>query len=258
MSDNKEFFELLKSVANEQTFALELSPGKEPSTVACRQLTTNQLKQIIKSVVDSPLTQFSFNTACTNVFKQSLVILPIQPLNVLDRLLFLIQTRIYSLSPITTLNINGNDIKVDFKEILSKLSQKIKDNRSILGLTTATEDQITIGFGIALLEAEHQLNEELYKDFNPDTNNLEELRSLLGETFIHEIAKTVQTITIGEKTLNLSTISFKNRIEAIESLPASLIQKVIEYIEKYKEIVNECLTVDGHLITLDASLFSVR
>ena len=102
------------------------------------------------------------------------------------------------------------------------------------------------------------MNEEIYKNSNPNVEDPEELRKVLGEAFINEIAKAVRTLTIDEKTLDLSTVTFKSRLKTIETLPASLIQKVIEYIEEYKKVVDDCLTVNGHTIVIDGSLFSLR
>ena len=47
-NDNKEFFDLLNSIVDEQTFSLELCPREETKTVSCKQLSTAQLKELIK------------------------------------------------------------------------------------------------------------------------------------------------------------------------------------------------------------------
>ena len=47
-NDNKEFFDLLNSIVDEQTFSLELCPREETKTVYCKQLSTAQLKELIK------------------------------------------------------------------------------------------------------------------------------------------------------------------------------------------------------------------
>ena len=257
-NDNKEFFDLLNSIVDEQTFSLELCPREEAKTVSCKQLSTAQLKELIKTVVDSPLTQAVFNSTATKIFKQSLIEDPLVPLNVIDRLLFVLETRINSLSPTMDVKEEDKTIVVDFKEIVGKLNQQLKENARLLVNSTASEGKISINFGVALLDTETQLNEELYKNFNLDVENADELRKLLGEAFINEIAKAVQSVTIEDKTLDLSSINFKSRLKTIESLPASLIQKVIEYIENYKKIVDKCLVVDGHSVAVDGTLFSLR
>lgn len=255
---NVEFYDLLKTITNEQTFSLELSPRPEPTVVSCKQLTTLHLKELIKTVVDSPLTQSSFNSTATKVFKQSLTSPLPSALNVIDRLLFILETRCQSLSPTKTITEDGETFVVDFKEISTNLLARLKENVSLLAPGTATEGKITVNFGVTTLDAELQLNEEIYKNVNPNVDDTDELRKVLGDAFINEIAKALHSITIQDKTLDLSTISFKSRLKAIEQLPASLIQQVIKYIENYKKIVDECLTVNNHTIDIDGSLFSFR
>ena len=57
---NKEFQNLLSTLASEQTFSVELTDSK---LYEFKQLNTNQLKELVKTVVDSPLTQTLFNNA---------------------------------------------------------------------------------------------------------------------------------------------------------------------------------------------------
>lgn len=257
-NDNKEFYDLLNSIVNEQTFSLDLCPGENAYTVSCKHLSTAQLKELVKTVVDSPLTQSSFNSTATKVFNQSLIDVPEIDLNIIDRLLFIIETRIHSLSPTMTITNEDKTIVLNFEEIRNNLKQQLAEHRTLFASSSATEGKISIEFGVALLETESKLNEEIYKDINPSVEDAEQLRKVIGDAFINEIAKAVQSVTIGEATLDLSTVTFKSRLNTIESLPASLIQKVIGYIENYKKVVDECLTVDGYTLPIDGSLFSLR
>lgn len=260
MSNTKEFFDLLNSIADEQTFSLELCPrdASNTFTVSCKPLTTAQLRSLIETVVDSPLTQASFNTTATKVFKQSLVKEPGSPLNVVDRLLFLLESRCQSLSPQTTMSNDGEAFEVNFQDISNKLKQSLKDNASLFLPTSFTEGKLTVNVSVALLDADLQLNEEIYKDLNPNVDDAEELRGILGSAFINEIAKSILSIEIEDNVLDLASVTFESRLQAVGALPASLIQKVIEYIESYKKIVDEHLTVNGNVIILDGSLFSLR
>lgn len=258
-TDNKEFFDLLNSISTEQTFSLPLSPRESAvEEVQCKPLTTIQLKELIKTIVDSPLTQAAFNTTATKIFKQSLVATPSVPLNVIDRLLFIIESRIQSISPKVVIKTDNTSNEVDLEEVKTKLKQQLLQHSELLASSSATEGKLCVKYGVALLDAETQLNEELYKNLTIDVENTEELRKILGEAFINEIAKVVQTVTIEDKTMDLSSVTFKTRLKVIESLPASVIQKVIEYIEKYKKLLEDCLSVDGQTIPIDGSLFSLR
>lgn len=253
--ENKEFYELLNELVNEQTFDLELTNG---TVVKCKQLTTAQLKELIKAVVDSPLTQTNFNTISTEVFKKS-VLLPSDYIsNTLDRLLFLIETRIRSISSTMTVNTDEGNKVIDFIKVKNNLVESIKRNANLTIDQTLTENGIEVTVGIPTLDVEGQLIEEIYKDFVVNTDDPDDIRKMLGEAFINEIAKTFKQIKIQDKTLDLSTISFKSRIQTIETLPASLVQQVVKYLEDYKKIIDDALTFEGYTIPIDGSLFSLR
>lgn len=258
MNTDKEFYDLLSSISQDQTFALDLFAKEVPTTLTCKQLTTFQLKELIKTAVDSPLTQAAFNSTVIKIFKDSLVEKPAVSLNIIDRLLFVLETRIHSLSPYKTVEFEGKTIKIDFEDVKKNLKTTLTSKAAALANTSATEGKITVSFGIPLLDTELQLNEELYKNVEVNIENLEELRKVVGEAFINEIAKSIQTIAIEEKTLNLASSSFKNRLKAVESLPASLIQRVIEYVESYKKIIADSLTINGYTIPIDSTLFTLR
>ena len=224
MSENTEFYELLKTLTEEQTFALSLFSVSEK--VACKYLTTSQLKELIKTVVDSPLTQSAFNTVCTNVFKNSLVFPSAQPLNILDRLVFILQTRANTISPTVTITRYNSSTQVNVTDILNKIYEQKNKHSDKFKSQTETEGKIKITYGVALLDAELQLNEEIYKDLKIDVENPEEMKNLLGDSFINEISKSIQTITIDDKVLDLSQVTFSERLKLIELKMRELFQSV--------------------------------
>ena len=256
-TDNKEFFDLLNTIADEQVFDLELTNG---NVVQCKQLTTSMLKDLVKAVVDSPITQVTFNTAASNVLISSLTS-PVseEELNLIDRTLFILDTRSNSLSP--TINISNNDktVEADLSKISSNIRFAVKSNKDCFENKTVTIGKLTLTFGVPLVKAESQLNQEIYKQSETlEVQDTEELRKIIGEAFINEIAKTLQTAAIDDKVLDFKTTTFKSRIKTIESLPAAAIQEVIKYIETYKKLVEDCLVVEGVTVPIDGSLFSLR
>jgi hypothetical protein len=255
---NKEFNDLLSSLVTKETFSLKLTDG---NVYEFYQLSTNQLKELVKAVVDSPLTQSVFNNTLSRIMKESFVNreTSLTNFNVVDRLLFCLTTRIESLSPTYNVNQENRTLSINLAEIKEKLSAAIETNKVLFSNQQTTSGEVTLAYGLPLVPTETQLNDELYKnaDINVDTPN--ELRKLLGEAFINEIAKTIKTITIQEKTLDLSTLTFKARLKTIESLPASVVQQAIGYVEKYKGVIDSCLRVsDDYSVSIDGSLFSLR
>jgi len=252
MSDNKEFFDLLNSISAAETFTLTLTDKKD---YTFKQLSTSQLRDLIKTVVDSPITQSEFNNTVANVMKDSLASPCDIFFNIIDRLLFTLETRIQSISPLITLS----DKQVDLSVIKQALVTALEANSSLFEVQSLSSNSISITYGIPLIGTETQLNDEYYKNVELNVETQDDLRKIIGETFINEIAKTLYTITINDKILDLTTVSFKERVKAIESLPASLINNVIQYVEKYRKVVEDTLkTTDNTSITIDGTLFSLR
>jgi hypothetical protein len=254
-SPNKEFYDLLSSAAVDQ-FSLSLS---DKSTYSFKQLTTSQLRDLVKTVVDSPLTQAQFNNTLARIIRESTITPTNFSLDIVDRLLFCIETRIQSISPNIKLSTDDGVVVVDLNEIKSTLNAALAANGPLFETQNASSGQISITYGVPFVSVETQLNDEFYKNIDLDVQSPEELRKVLGDTFINEIAKTIRTVTIQEKVLDLSTVTFKSRIKTVESLPANLIGSVIEYIEKYKKVLDDSLVVsEGLSVPIDGSLFSIR
>lgn len=257
-NNNKEFYDLLNSITNTETFNLTLTDNKE---YTFKQLSTSQLRDLIKTVVDSPLTQAVFNSTVSNIMKDSLVTEGIDSssFTVVDRLLFILETRIQSISPFVTVSKNGTTAKVDLNQVKKNLTELIVSETTTFSTQTIKGNSIEISYGVPTISTELQLNEEYYKNYNLDIENQEELRKILGDTFINEITKTIQTVNVQDKLLVLSTVSFEDRRKTVESLPASLINSVIEYIEKYRKILDQTLvTESGINVPIDGTLFSLR
>jgi hypothetical protein len=263
MSTDKEFFDLLNSITEEQTFSFELISADKPTKITCKPLTTFQLKELVKSAVDSPLTQAAFNSAVSTIFVDSITENPGIKFNIIDRLLFVLETRLNSFSSTKEVEHEGKKITIDFKSILTKLRKELKSNIKNITPSSVTEGKFTVHFGVPYVATELQMNEELYKNFDINIEDAEKLRKIIGEAFINEIAKTIDAVIVSkdgetQKVMDLSTVSFKQRLKVVESLPASLIQSIIEYVENYKEIIENCLIVDGYSVPIDSTLFTIK
>lgn len=258
MSSNKEFLDLLNSVVEEKKFTEILTDGEEYSF---KQLTTSQLKDLVKSVVDSPLTQASFNTTISKIFKESLLDKTTKEFNTIDRILFLLGARINAISSEFIVELeNGEKKTVDLQSHKKKLLEaSIK--AKIQEIDSYTEDTITIDYGIPSISTDEKLNKEIYskEKFNTNLEKQEDLRNIIGDLFINELAKCIKTLKIGEKELDFSTVSFGENIKIVEKLPASVISVAINFVEKYKKLIKDALTVEKDTtIPVDGSIFSLR
>jgi hypothetical protein len=248
---------IINSLKQTKTFNIEVFLNKEISTQKANHLTLNQYQKIIESVVDNVITQQNFNETMTSVCLESLNLSAEDKkrLTILDRLLFVLRSRSVCISNKYSPQENVSyDLNIAYDKILSK----VKQTPDVFLPKTSTEDNITITYGVATLEAESKLNTQIYskETFKLDTDD--EIKLALGKTFTYEIAKSVYSISFNEETVNLAELTFEERIELVQNIPLTLVQHVIDYVELYKKELNECLVFDQNFLELDAGLFSIR
>ena len=99
------------------------------------------------------------------------------------------------------------------------------------------------------------------KNIKIEVESTEELREIVGETFINELTKYINKITIGDNNLDLLTLDFKSRIKVVEKLPSNTINKVLKFIENYRQKTKELtsISINGLQkdLPVDASLFNI-
>ena len=258
-STNQQFFDLLKSIVSNQTFPVKLTDGK---VYDFKILTTAQYKELIKTVADSTLTKSLFPSIITKIMEENkpqTLSKAVSQLTTFDRLIFILESRINSISPNIKLASNEEEFDVDLNVIKEKIFTVIEQNKQILaGETTIVESDWEICLSVPSLEVDNKINTEIYDQLVIDKDDSKQLQSVLGDSFITEISKYIRSVKIKEATANLNEFDSKARTELVEALPASLIQKVIDFAEKVKDLSEECLTINNTLITIDSSLFSVR
>jgi len=218
--------------------------------VKFKQLTTDQLKRLLKTIIDSPVYSTEFILTFNSIINENCLDKEVDTnsLNIFDKLIIIFKLRIESISQEYTLNFTDEEIKdnklsektktISLKEHLEKFLETNVNFES----QTITNNDCTIICNLPTLGAENKLEKELHKNIKIDINTPEELRNIVGETFINEIAKFISNITIKDSTIDLLTLDFKNRIKIIENLPTSIINDVIKYIEQYRKIAKSLTT----------------
>lgn len=269
--DVKDILSLIKDLDNSANFNLYIpSLQKE---VIFKQLTTEQLKRILKTVIDSPIYNTEFILTFNSVIKENCQDKEVNTDNftVYDKILILFKTRIESISPELTLNFTDEE-KEQYKELesgkvlnLAEHLNKFLEKDISFQEETFEQNGCTLVCSLPTIQTENKLEKELHKNTKLEVSTTDELRNIVGETFINELVKYISQISINEKTVDLIALPFKTRISIIEGLPTTLINKVIKYIERYREVIKPLLTTKivvsgGELvkdIPQDASFFNM-
>lgn len=232
-----------------------------------KQLTTEQLKKILKTLLDSPINNQDFILTFNSIIKENCITPEINTdnLTILDKQIILLKTRIESISPEYIFNIT-DDIKQTIT--LNSNLEKFLTKKTNLTSETFTSNNCSLICSLPTLEIENKFEKELRQNIKQNVSSSEDLKNIIGETFINEITKFVSSITINDTVIDLSTYNFKDRIKVVETLPTTLVNNVIKYIEKYRDIVKELfscnITIDGQDTVIqrelpqDASFFNLQ
>lgn len=275
-TDVKDIINLIQGLDNETNFSF-LIPSLQKE-VKFKQLTTEQLKRILKTVVDSPVYNTEFIKTFNSIIKENCLDQDINTdnLTIYDKTLLLFKIKIESISSeftftFTEEEIRNNDLldktlTVNLENHLNKFLEKnINFESQVIDLNGNT-----IICNLPTLYTENKLENELHKNVKIEVNTPEELRTIVGETFINEVTKFITDVNINGSEVDLMKLSFKNRISVVENLPTQIINKVIKYIESYRETLKQLLVYKTTVqtkqqttviiekeIPVDASLFNM-
>jgi hypothetical protein len=237
-----------------------------------KHLSTEQLKSVLKTVVDSPIYNSQFTTTVNRVISENCLdsTLDTKSLTIYDKLFILFKTRIESVSTDYSFEFTEEEIKehslnlddtkkkiIDLSEHFNKFTKKQYEFLP----ETIEHGTCSIVCDLPSIETENKLEKELHKNVKIEVESPEELREIVGETFINEITKYVVKIVTDKNTVDLGTLDFKTRIKIVEQLPTNIINKVIKFIENYRNKTKELTTVNvlgvDKDISLDASFFNM-
>lgn len=276
MTEIKDILSALKSL--DETTGFDVFIPSLQKEVKFKQLTTEQLKRILKSVVDSPIYNTEFTLSFNNIIKENCLDtnISINDFTVYDKIFILLKTRIESISEnynysFTKEEKEENNLNVEKVLVnLTNIYQSAVENCETLPEELIEVDQCTIKCNLPSLSTENKLEKELHKNVKIEVESPEELRNIIGETFINEVTKFISSVKVSDQSIELSNIDFKNRIKIVEQLPTNLINKVIKYIESYRNITKNILNftvsvkneqdqlvVLNKELSLDASLFNM-
>jgi len=248
MSDTTEtvqdVLQLLKTL--DQTNSFEVYLPSLQRSVAFKQLNTEQLKKILKTIIDSPIHNTEFIVTFNSIIRDNILdkSINVEELNVFDKTLIIIKTRIESISPEYTFNLNDEEkVKVEeFKVNIAEVYNNFVQSLPIYNTETVKSNNCELTISLPTLQTENKIEKELYKNVKLEITTPEELRNTIGETFINELTKYITSIKVNEATIELNQHNFKTRIKLVEQLPTICINGVLKYIENYKAFLKPLLT----------------
>jgi hypothetical protein len=105
-------------------------------------------------------------------------------------------------------------------------------------------NKIEVDFCIPTVEIESELESSIYK--KPKNNDeVEDIKQLITNAFLGETAKHIKEIRFNGSSLDYYKLNTVQKITFVEKLPTNLVQKILEKIVVYKEVLDKTLTVSS-------------
>jgi hypothetical protein len=204
----------------------------------------NQQKQLLRTAFEGVTgiinSNILYNEFIVNNCKESI------EFNIVDKPVIIINLRKLSLKDHITIK----DKQYDLNEL------KDIDYNSFTETQSVTSDNITCNLRIPTLTTDTSICKRLVAELNKlsDDQKKTDTVSLL---LTYEIMKYVQSVEIGEITLDFNDISVYEKKSVIERLPLKLNNIILDFIVDVKTKCNDYLTFeDGALVEIDVSLLS--
>jgi len=200
------------------TYGVKL-PGFNNKKIQVNEITSKLYKDLVKSLYNNDTTEF--------IYHLNQVIEHVSPgilqegLNVVDKIMLLLQARSICISPDLNLKATCPDTKKEFDYTI-KIEDLIVKLENINYTKTLIHESITITHSII------KAKDEIYF-----------VNIVPEKKFSYQLASCIDSITVNDKALLFKNINFLERVEVIEKLPLTLATKVIESLTVVEENITK-------------------
>jgi len=233
------FLDKLEKINDEKIGVYIPSIKKEINTTP---LTLKQQKDLIAATLDGVKGLLNFNKTLNKIILQNT---DNTSFKIYDKFPFVIHLRKQALGS----KIKQNDTIIDLNKVLANIKKtpfNIKDEHSV------TLKSLKVGLKIPTLEEENIILAKGEQDVIVEEDSTKEG---VGMLYMLEIIKYIDSLTIDEEIIEFSKITINDRIKLIEQLPLSMYTEISSYIENINKYLNDILTVDEVMVSIDATFF---
>lgn len=248
MENIKELNEIISSIKKaNKSFAYSVWLPSLKKEVLFKEINTSQQKALLKSMINSPISNSEFIYALKQIIQENCVDdkININQLTILDKLFIAIMMRSVSIGNTLEFEIKTEEGKVRRGIGLKEFLDKVKDNINVPDPKRIDYENFHVMCSVPTIEREYRLEDELRKNMDVKTKSKDELKELLGEIYLAEIVKYVDTIGIKDgdeiTQIQMDDLSFKDRIAIYEQLPINITKEIQIYVKDLQTEINKVL-----------------
>jgi hypothetical protein len=214
-----------------------------------KPLSVRQQKDLIKSGLDGALAGITISNIIGEIILDNSV--DKYDFLVTDKLPILLGLRKQSFGSSFILKEGDDETEFNLDDILEKQLNYTFDTQVEIKLANS---DVVAHVDVIKIQDDIKINQ--YQLEKLKKNKDEAISETVGSMFIYEIIKFVTKILIGAEELDLTTLPIKDRLTVIESVPVTLNNSILEYIQKFRKEEAEYVTIDGKVLPIDARLFA--
>jgi hypothetical protein len=223
--------------------------------VKFKNLNLKQQKDILKSSVDETLTKLTFIVNFYSIIQENILdkTIDVNSLYTFDRPSIALALRANGLSSEYVFDENV----IDLNDLVTKIPT-IPVSHDALSKTVELQN-LSVDLEVPHLNIDRDVSLTAVNKLK----NIQErdIKTLVGELFIHEIIKFVKNVTFkgaeDDQTISFSGLKIEDKIAIIEKFPSNLTSKILEFIKSYRDFEVKFTTLGEATIEIDGSFFSV-
>ena len=238
-----------------QTTGVDVFVPSLNKIVKFKNLNLRQQKDLLKASVDETLTKLTFIINFYSIIQENILdkTIDVNSLYAFDRSAIAIALRASGLDSNYTVDDNVYDLN-------ALLAQTPSIPVSEQPLTTTIDIQnLTVELSVPKLSTDRDVSLVTVNKLKTSQEN--DIKTLVGELFIHEIIKFVRTVTFkteaDDQTVDFTTLKVDDRIAIVEKFPSNLTSKILEFIKNYRDFEAKFTAINNTNIEIDGSFFSV-
>jgi hypothetical protein len=214
-----------------------------------KPLSVKQQKDLIKSGLDGALAGITISNIIGQIILDNSV--DTYDYLVTDKLPILLALRKQSFGNVFILKEGDEETEFNLDDILKNQLNYSFDCQVEIKLANS---EVVAHVDVIKIQDDIKINQ--YQLEKLRKNKDEAISETVGSMFIYEIIKFVTKILIGNDTLDLTTLPIKDRLTVIESVPVTLNNSILEYIQQFRKEEAEYVTIDDKVLPIDARLFA--
>lgn len=237
----------LKEINNANLVSVYVPSAKKE--LSFRPLSVKQQKDLIKSGLDGIISGITISNVINDIILENSV--EKHEFVITDKFPVILSLRRQSFGNIFVIKEEDKEVTYDLDEILKKKLKFTYDDKVIIKMEGT---DIMAYLDLVSLSDDIKINIAQIEKFKKSKD--EQLSDTVGSLFIYEIVKFVTKIQIKDEELDLTTLSIKDRINVIESIPATLNNRILEYIQKFRTEETDYVTTSSGVLPIDSRLFT--